>query len=271
MRIPPLTVVLALFAFALAHPAAAGKDEDAGAFFNSSYSYCDARVLAAYWKVEVYEAKARIGAELSGGSSARKVDLTLAQARKKLKGKNRVMCDFWETRYVYDDAAALAGAWGTSIEDAKVRIGREVSLGRSVALDNKLLALGRTPGQQPEESAESVALNAFWNSGLGYCDAELLAALWGADVYQVKVDMGGLVQRGETALLDTKLSRAREAAQRDGRRCEFWGTPYTPDDAQALATFWHTGLDDAKARIADKYTAGGRATIDPLLQRARGK
>lgn len=272
MRIPPLTTALALFAFTLAHPAAAGGEQDMNAFFNSAYSYCDARTLAAVWGVEISEAKARIGAQLSGGPSSPRVDAELQRARKKARGGKRVACEYWETKYTFEDAEVLAGAWGLSLEEAKARIGREVSLGRGAALDKKLRSLGRAPGQpvEPPPVSEQAALDAFWNSGLGYCDAELLGALWGADVFMVKVSMGMKILGGDQALLDSELVRAREAARTGGPRCEFWGTPYTPEDASALASFWGVGVDEAKGRMAAEYTAGGRAAVDSQLAAARG-
>ncbi len=270
MRIPPVTVVLALFAFTLAHPAHAGQEDDLNAFFGSGYSYCDAKVLSAYWKVDITEAKARIGAETSRGAP-RKVELQLEQARKKLKGRKRVTCDYWETKYAYEDAEALAAAWGTDITEAKARIGKEVTLGRGKALDDKLKALGRVPGAVSEgEDEETHALEKFWNSGLGYCDAELLAALWGADVYQVKVSMGLKLLGGNHDLLASELTRARDAARTRGQQCEFWSTPYSAEDASALATFWGVSLEATKARVAAAYTAGGRASVDPQLKAARG-
>ncbi len=266
MRIPPLTVVLAFFAFTLAHPTYAGTEEDLNAYFGSGTSYCDARTLAAYWKVDLTEAKARIGAEFSRGS-ARKVELQLQQARKKLKGKKRVVCEFWETNYSYEDAEALAGAWGVDVEQAKARVGREVSLGRSGALDDKLRGLGRTPGQvDPQVSA----LDAFWSSGLGYCDAELVATLWGVDVYEVKKTLGNKLLNGWHDLLRSELDRARANAATTGQRCDFWSTPYTAEDAAVLAQFWGIELEQAKARVAAAYTSGGGKAVTPQLEAARG-
>ena len=273
MRIPPLTVVLALFAFAAARPAAAGQQEDLNAFFNSGYSYCDAKVLAAYWKVDITAAKARIGGAESHGSPAR-LAKQLKAARKATKGGKRHACEFYETSYTYEDASALAGAWGVDIEQAKTRIARQTTLGHTAKLDNKLKLLGRTPGMEGGEGGggeEGAALNAFWKSGLVYCDAELVGAIWGTDPYPVKVSLGLKILGGDTELLNGELARAREAAQTEGRICEFSNTPYSPDDAFALAAFWGVDEREAKARIAQKYTAGGRGWVDPQIKAARGR
>lgn len=266
MRIPPVTIVLALLAFLADHPSLASADDDWAAFANSTYSYCDAKVLAAYWKVEVDQAKARIGAQVRQGTP-RTVDLSLQKARKKLKGRARVTCDYWETRYSYEDAGALASAWGVDVSEAKARIGREVTLGRQARLDDKLRSLGRTPGQADPTEA---ALNAFWSSGLAYCDAELVATLWGVDVYETKKTLGNKIVQGWTDLLDSELARARDNARTTGQQCEFWATPYTPDDAAALAGFWGIELEAAKARMAATYTAGGAKALAGPLSTARG-
>lgn len=267
MRIPPVTVVLALLAFLADHPSLAGADDDFSAYANSAYSYCDAKVLSAYWKIDVEDAKARIGAQVRKGAS-RAVDANLKQARKKLKGRARVVCDFWETRYNYDDAEALAGAWGVDVAQAKTRIGHEVTLGHQAALDSKLASLGRTPGQPDPTEA---ALNAFWNSGLGYCDAELVASLWGVDVYEAKKTLGNKIVQGWTDLLGSELTRARENARTTGQQCEFWATPYTPEDAAALAALWGVDLDAAKARMAATYTSGGPKALAGALNAARAR
>lgn len=273
MRIPPLTVVLALFAFTLARPASAGQQEDLNAFFNSGYSYCDASVLAAYWKVDITQAKARIGAAKSHGSPAR-LAKQLKAARKATKGGKRNACEFYDTDYSYEDAEALAELWGVDITQAKTRIARQTTLGHTTALDNKLKLLGHPRGGEGDEhdmSGETEALNAFWSSGLAYCDAELVGAIWGTDPFQVKISLGLKVLGGDTALLNDELARARAAASSEGRTCEFYNTPFSYDDAAALAALWSVDLSDAKARIAQKYTAGGRDVVDSQLKAARGR
>lgn len=269
MRIPPVTVVLALFAFTLAHPGFAGEQEDFMAWSQSGYSYCDARVLATYWKVDVDQAKARVGRQIKAGAG-RKIQAQLDAAHKKLKGKKRVECDFWETTYSYEDAEALAGAWGVDVMDAKTRIARQASLGRTKALDQKLISLGRTPGQDEPADQEGQALEAFWNSGLAYCDAELVGKMWGTDPYNVKVSLGLKILGGDKALLNDELTRARETAASSGALCDFWSTPYSPDDAAALAGFWGVDLTTAKSRIAKTYTLGGAPAVTPQLKAARG-
>lgn len=265
MRIPSVTTVLALLAFCLANPSFASS-ADYDAYFQSGYGYCDTKVLADYWKTDITEAKTRIGQHNRAGTMGQ-LQKSLDKARKKLKSKKRVVCEFWETDYRYEDAEALAMAWGVDVAQAKLRIGRAVTIGQGARIDQELKALGRAPGQVPPEEE---ALDAFWSSQHAYCDAELLAALWGADVYQVKISMGLKIQGGDHELLHSELDRAREAARASGTTCDFWTTPYTPDDAAALASFWGVDLLEAKSRIGAEYTASARRVLDPALQAARG-
>jgi hypothetical protein len=106
-------------------PALADADWDR--YADSGYAYCDATILASMWGMSVEEAKSTIGSKLGwddfeAGKAA--VRDALKQARK--QGKR---CSFHDTTFSYDDAAALAKYWGTSVAEAKASLAEKVSLG----------------------------------------------------------------------------------------------------------------------------------------------
>ncbi len=93
-------------------------------YVNSSYGYCDAKVLGALWGEDTYTAKSSIGRMLMNNEDAALADkLTGCRQRALESLENReIRCHYDEIGVSYDDAVALAGFWGIDSWEAKMRV-----------------------------------------------------------------------------------------------------------------------------------------------------
>lgn len=131
---------------------------------------------------------------------------------------------FVKSDYTYDDAAALAALWGADLGETKAKIGRKIGWGNEKILDAELSTARDWQG--------------FVKSPYSFEDAELLATLWGGEVWDNKLLIGRKIGWGNQKLIDEALGIHR-----------FDKSPYTFDDAELLAGFWGGTVWDAKIRI----------------------
>lgn len=91
------------------------KEQVANKFLDFGYNYCDAKVLAKYWKQrDPYDAKITMGQKLwnlSADDSDQIVRDARAEALK--KSDKNLPAYFDDGGYTYDDAKLLAGYWGS--------------------------------------------------------------------------------------------------------------------------------------------------------------
>jgi hypothetical protein len=170
-------------------------------------------------------------------------------------------CDWEDTPFVYDDAVALAKVWGLgSPDEAKLKVASYYTAGQSAIVKEALASA--TAARPAPEAADTYA--AYDGSGYNYCDAKLVGALFKRDADFGKLTIGQKVTSGNAAVIPDLLTQARQS-----HRCAFEDTPYSYDDAAALAKLW--GLKDpaaAKLKVADAYTSGDSATIAEALASA---
>lgn len=107
------------------------------AFYDSeNYTYCDAKLLSAYWGSTPWDAKVRAGNKAIGNEYP-VIEDYLRSARDYAIEHN-VRCTWDDGNnpdYSYDDASKLAEYWGKATPwDAKLKIGRMLQDG-----DNKLV------------------------------------------------------------------------------------------------------------------------------------
>ncbi len=116
------------------------QQQEWDAFFNSSYTYWDAKVLSKFWNQNVGEAKARIGRKLLWGPSNQAIlDQFLVDARVQALQSAESLDLYAESSYDYDDAQALAEFWGDSTPyEAKLRIERNLVLGNEQVVKDAL-------------------------------------------------------------------------------------------------------------------------------------
>lgn len=119
---------------------------------------------------------------------------------------------------------------------------------------------------------------AYAESRYDYCDAKILAGMWGTDdIGSAKENIGRYLLDSEGELLEQKLSWAREGAlsNPDNRalRCNWQEIGFSYDDAVALGEYWGIDSWDAKLRIEDKYLMDAHSDVHirAALAEARGE
>lgn len=113
--------------------AAATPVDDAAleAFFTSDYTYCDARLIGALWRIDITQAKAEIGQKILNGY-AENLPAILNEARA------TASCDFADTGLGYEDAEKLAAVWGVPVGEAKAKAAAFYTAGRSALVKEAL-------------------------------------------------------------------------------------------------------------------------------------
>jgi hypothetical protein len=106
----------------------------------------------------------------------------------------------------------------------------------------------------------------YANSGYTYCDAVILGGYWGQSADSAKATVGRKLGWGNARIVADNIAMAR----RQGWRCEFHETGLTYDDAEAVASLWGVGVDDAKAALAEKVSMGMLGLALQVVAEAHG-
>ncbi len=222
-------------------------------FANSGYTYCDATLVAALWKIDVTQAKAEIGQKIVNGLAAN-IPPLLADARRV------ATCSWADTPHTYDDAERLAAYWQMPEPyDAKTKVAELYTAGRS---DIVLAALAAAPASGVSQNGDAADFEAFAQSQYTYCDAKLVGALWQISIDEGKTAIGYKLRNGYGDLIPPILVESRQT-----NRCEWTDTPYIYDDAVKLAKVWGVPVDAAKLKVAAYYTNGESAVVERALGR----
>lgn len=99
------------------------------AFGRSGFTYCDAKLIGAYFNETPWDGKIFIGNKINYGL-IENIPWYLDRSR---EGGNS--CEWGELPYDYSDAERLAGMWNKNIADTKIAIAQLVSAGRSDVVD----------------------------------------------------------------------------------------------------------------------------------------
>ncbi|MCB9760349.1 MAG: hypothetical protein H6739_10975 [Alphaproteobacteria bacterium] len=297
MRLSALTVLLVLASLGVAgclkktgpKPAAEGAQELSwkdpaqeqawlNAYHNSRFGFCDARMLADLWQHSVEDAQARVGMKLKAGVEDWQIDKWFIDPAREKAIANGLYCDPFDEGYKLSDVEALAQAWGIGVSDAKLVLSEKLVYGGRELADYAVQdAWMSTDGAyydgEYDEGMEDEGYlaEAFWQSALTYCDARLLAEWWGVDPWDAKVALGQKVTNGFSLdeIERDVMGPAREHARKRGEVCAIWEGDVSYEDADALACFWGTTLEDAKVRIGQKLTNGDKDILDRVLSQAR--
>jgi hypothetical protein len=252
-----------------AKPPQPSQNQDMTAFFASSYTYCDAKVLSSHWASSVDDAKALIGRKIGWGN-ADIVKSELQSARAEAQKDPKRACTFWDAGFQYSDAEKLAKIWKTSVDAAKATVQQKILTDGG---ENRVRALLGQPIKQAAAANKPAAppdqdLQSFFGTGYGYCDAKVLSAHWSTSVEDAKATVGRKIGYGNGAFVTSELRLARAEATKDpSRGCTFWDAGYEYADAEKLAKAWKTSVGDAKAMVEKKLLVdGGQARIDALLR-----
>lgn len=213
-------------------------------YADSDYTYCDAKVLAAFWGEDVWSAKARIGRKIGWGD-----DRFLAQMRSQAGVQSMsnpaTQCQFYETMYSYKDAENLSKAWKISVSEAKATLARKASVNGEEAVRKDVLnGLTATQGGGAAPLVDK-------------CHRKMLGHLWAQNTAEVKATVQRKISMGGTQFLKNEIAESRKLASATERAaCSFWDTPYTYKDAEKLAGRWGMSVSQAKGFVEQKYKYG---------------
>ena len=117
----------ALSTAAMVQPAFAADDQAAlNVFFNSSYNYCDAKLIGAIWGYDAGRGKIEIGHKIINGIGGN-ISLMLSDSR-----NSGNACGWEDTGLSYDDAEKLARVWRMGVPyQAKLKAAQLYTSGRS--------------------------------------------------------------------------------------------------------------------------------------------
>ncbi len=195
---------------------------------------------------------------------------------------------YYDSPYTYCDAEALANFWEEDVAEAKWTIGYKVSNGWEGMLADLMRqareqAVAQGVGCQQYTTHDAnlseyeggehdmVGTDDHWHqwkkSGLTYCDAQVLAAMWGVDEDAAKIAIGR--KFGAGTFNDMDLVRARESVLADGKRCALHESYFTTDDAHMLASFWRKPVPETKLEMEMMLTRGESEQIWEAMNDAK--
>jgi hypothetical protein len=263
-KLPALTLLLALIGL----PATAHAQADKTAFFESSFDYCDAKLMAGFWGESVSEAKATISFTLGVGGEDL-VRQSLKMAREKALQTSSPTCSIYEMGYAPADAEALAKYFNySSTSEAKAAMFNKMLNQGEPALIQVLKAAGApTVSATPAAPVNKDPFQAFIASRFDYCDAKVLGQLWGVPVDDAKLRIGTKVVNGFPQTVGQELDRAFGTPGH--AECEWVELDYTYEDAEAMAAVWGQSTDESKARMTRKVNFGNRVLLDQMVKDAK--
>jgi hypothetical protein len=103
------------------------EEQAYSAFFNSAYSYCDAKTLAAHWGTNLGDGKMAIGRKILTGR-AEVADESIQAAFQAISATTNPVCTFDESGFSYQDAEKLAAFWNMDVSKAKAEVEAKIQL-----------------------------------------------------------------------------------------------------------------------------------------------
>lgn len=125
----------------LAYTPAHSEQAAVNKYFALGYTYCDAKVLAAFWgEATPYAAKVRLGDKmLQWGAADAQSHVPAARAQALQKPESELPCTFIDGGYTYEDAVVLAKYWGRNEPwEAKVKMAQLLIEGKDRDLKTAL-------------------------------------------------------------------------------------------------------------------------------------
>lgn len=180
--------------------------------------------------------------------------------------------------YDYDDAALLAQLWNIPVEEAKYAIGHKILHNIEDLLPAEVkpdVVDEHKPGLNTDEKA----LDAYFNSGYSYEDAELLSQLWDlGSVVEGKKTIGYKILNGIEKFLPDKIKPFDDNTHtvklldpNEEALNTFFKSRYTYDDAALLSSVWNVGdAFEAKKLIGYKLAFGQEFTLPDKITGAVG-
>ena len=275
MLIRSLLICLALCsATASAYKPALAEGEAVSLFFDTGYTYCDARLLAQEWGLPMpYGAKVRTGRFLDLPRGRNRVSRFASDVRTEAAARGET-CDFTEIGLDFSDIMLLSEVWGMETWDVKTRVTQEFMANRGRGVFDKLPARrmpdtgkfgGKTYAPPPPGPAPDREPGPLDDTRFTFCDAEKVALAWQTRVdeaverLQVKAEI--MTPADQIASMDAVrglLPRHKCAYHRD----------FSYYDADVLASEWGADIMDVKASLGHKLDQGWAT---PYLVRFSGR
>jgi hypothetical protein len=167
---------------------------------------------------------------------------------------------YFDAGYNYADAQQLAQLWHESGLDAignvKTEAGQKLIKGQTLPI----------PPSGTPASPQGVAMEAFWNAGYDYTDAQTLGQMWHeTDLVQIKTEAGTKLEQGQSLPIQPSGGASTPTNSPDDNAVNaFFAAGYTYDDAVQLAQTWNTA-DPYHAKIegGQKLEQGQTLPIQP--------
>jgi hypothetical protein len=235
--------------------------EDPTATFlkQEKYTYCDVKILSEYWKTSAKDAKARIGTKIQVAADdyLRKEIYAGWQATKQ-------KCTYVDGGFTLKDVQTLAKLWHITVAESKTTIENKLKSGSSIYLKEEIRGAA--------EAAKD-PYNAFSNqTKYTYCDARMVAGLWGKSLGEGKKAIGQKLVAKNTKGLTKLIADARKNAKKNVEaRCSYDDAGMSYDDLMILAKLWKKPEGDMKALVAEKFALGQEATVLAQLKKEKAK
>lgn len=159
------------------------------------HGYDDAEKLAQAWGLaDVTDAKDKIAYLYTQGRSA---DVLAALGEQPVvddRWDEEALTAFYGSDYTYCDAKLIGALWNIGSNEAKAEIGRKIVNGYGENLPMFLT------------EARRIASCDFFDTGLGYDDAERLAGVWGVSVDEAKDKAAAYYTNGESRIVSEALA-----------------------------------------------------------------
>ena len=238
------------------------------AYFNAGYGYCDAQMLGTFWGITPADAKLRAGKGLLGYRGfLTNISSKLTRSRQLYAGRN--VCSY-NSDFSYEDAVAVAAYWQVPVSQAKARLTAKLESGNLRTAKQEVAQANRSRRQTTTPSAnyQTEVLNAYFNAGYGYCDAQMLGAFWGINPADAKMRAGkGLLgYPGYLPNIASKLTRSRQLYS--GRNVCSYNSDFSYQDAVAVAKYWRVPISRAKTILTSKLESGNLKTAKRVVAEA---
>lgn len=172
---------------------------------------------------------------------------------------------FWDAGYDYNDAVKLAQAWNEPnkvVTKVKAEAGLKLLNGETLPV----------PPSGAPATPEDKDVQAFFNAGYDYYDAQKLASMWNESTYQAKIDGGKKLEAGQplpfkpgtndpttpaanpmtVTQSQTMLKKAiilkRQAAIKSGAAYPASTDTSPPPESPALTAYFNAGYDYTNAQ-----------------------
>lgn len=204
-----MRAVLALV-LSLLSTAAHAQDFEAYKAAYDTFSSCDFHLAARAWGVDDREGSLRIQRAVQAGEGATVRTLIDGYAPSVTPTGSEV-CPYWEPGLSYQDAEALATHWGLgSPEDAKAQVEAKLIHHQEDILAQDLKAARMAADDALAMRAAFDAKREIFLASYDWCDAEVLAVVWGTDSDDAKAHGGDLIQSGKDKLIVKALKKGKK-------------------------------------------------------------